>query len=264
MSHSPPPALHAAGRHFACGKVNGMKKILLKILIWLGSLLLIGGPVAIVLLGNIDGIMAQRYFAIDWGVFPIYALFTVLFLLPAIILSVWLLLEHRRGGLRGGTRVLLTIGYILSLGVSLLGLLVMAFVSPYCSQTADIAHYMQLDDYINAYPGYISAFFPDTPGEDAVYRYRADYATLSHEVTASWVLLPEELDAELTRVQAVWKEEGRMYAEETRGRFTCLIAYEDARDMEYSISIFAYDPASGECRWYDRDGGNDMLMPQDW
>lgn len=241
-----------------------MKKILLKILIWLSVLLLIGGPVAIVLLGNLDGIMAQRFFAIEWEVLPIYALFTVLFLLPAIILSVWLLAEHRRGKLRNWIRTLLIIGYILSFFGSFLGLIVMAFVSPYCSQTEDVAHYMQMDDYIDAYPEYISSFFPDAPGEDAVYRYRADYATLNHEVYSCWTITPEELEAELARVQAVWKEEGRLCREETRGRFTCLIAYQNAQVPERNISLFAYDSASGECRWYDRGGANDFLMPQDW
>ena len=62
-----------------------MKKILLKVLIWLCGLLLIGGPVAIVLMGNIDGIMTQRFLVIDWEGAAIHACFTLLFLLPAII-----------------------------------------------------------------------------------------------------------------------------------------------------------------------------------
>lgn len=241
-----------------------MKKHLVKILTWLCGLLLIGGPVAIVVIGTVNGIADQRFFAVDWEFLPIYALFMLLFLLPAILLSVWLLLELRRGGLRATTRVLLTIGYILALVASFFGLLCIAFTSPWCSRTEDVAHYMQLDTYIIESHAEVQAFFPAEPGENAVYRYQADYSLQSHEAYASWMLTPEEIDAEITRLNVLWQECGVTPLTEERGRFTCMIVHDEPRAPERDMSLFAYDPQTGECRWYDRNRSNPQLLPEEW
>lgn len=231
-----------------------MKKNLLKVLIWLCGLLLIGGPVAIVLMGNIDGIMTQRFLVIDWEGAAIHACFTLLFLLPAIILGVWLLVEHRRGKLREWIRALLLVGYLLSAFGSFLGLLGMAFSSPYCSQTEDIAHYMQLDDYTNVEEAFVRDFFPAQPGtEDAVYRYHAEYSTLDYELYARWTLPKEALDAEIARVQAVFDRYGKACATEQRGGFTCLLSCYHESDPYSCMSLFAYHPETGEVRYYDCD-----------
>lgn len=242
-----------------------MKKALSRIAAWLGGLLFIGGPVAIAVIGTVDGVADQRFFAVDWEFLPVYALFMLLFLLPAILLSIWLLLEHRRGGLRGTTRVLLTILFILSLVASFFGLLCMGFTSPWYSRTDDPAHYMQLDTYVNASPAYVQSFFPQEPGEDAVYRYRADYGLLSLEIYAGWTLSLGEIDAEAARIEALWQEKGWTVTREERGRFTCLSVDQEPRIPGRYVSLFAYDPKTGECRWYDRDAAAiATLLPEIW
>lgn len=241
-----------------------MKKILQKIPIWLCALLFIGGPVAIVIWGSTTSIADQRFFAVDWEILPLHVLFTGLFLLPAIILGVWMLLKRHFDALRTWQQILLTILFVLSLGVGFIGMVGMAFSMPWYSRTDDPAHYMQLDTYVNASPTYVLSFFPQEPGEDAVYRYRADYNLQSLEVYASWELSPEEIEVEIARLEDLWQEEGRILTTDVRGRFTCLTACEEPRDPERYMSLFAYDPQTGECRWYDRYRGNANLLPESW
>lgn len=241
-----------------------MKKVLSNIAAWLGGLLFVGGPAVIVLLGTIDGIADQRFFAVDWEILPTHLLFMGLFLLPAIILGVWLLLIRRHDELKTWLTILLTIIFVLSLGVGFIGMGGMAFSTPWCSQTDDLAHYMQLDTYVNASTAYVQSFFPEEPGEDAVYRYRADYNLQSLEVYASWELSPEETEAEIARLETLWREEGWTFTREERGRFTCLIVDQEPRSPGRYVSLFAYDPQTGECRWYDRSRGNASLLPEDW
>lgn len=241
-----------------------MKKVLTKILTWLCGLLFIGGPAVILLLGTIDGIADQRFFAVDWELLPLHILFTGLFLLPAIILGVWLLLKRHFDALRTWQQILLTILFVLSLGVGFSGMVGMAFSMPWYSRTDDPAHYMQLDTYVNASPAYVQSFFPQEPGEDAVYRYRADYNLQSLEIYASWELSPEEIEVEIARLEALWQEEGWTVTREERGRFTCLSVDQEPRIPGKYVSLFAYDLQTGECRWYDRCRGNANLLPESW
>lgn len=242
-----------------------MKSVLTKILTWLGGLLLVGSPAVILLLGTIDGIADQRFFAVDWELLPLHILFTGLFLLPAIILGVWLLLKRHHDELKTWLTILMTIIFVLSLGVGFIGMVGMAFSMPWCSRTDDPAHYMQLDTYVNASPTYVHSFFPQKPGEDAVYRYRADYGLLSLEIYAGWTLSPEEIDAEAARIEALWQEKGWTVTREERGRFTCLSVDQEPRIPGRYVSLFAYDPQTGECRWYDRDAATiATLLPEDW
>lgn len=118
--------------------MNWGKKCL-RLLGWFFGLAAIGGPVVLVLLAEIDGIRSQRFFCIDWEIMGWHLLFLLIFLLPPIILTIWLLLE-RRGKLHRGIGVLMFIVYLISvLTAAPLGLLGLGFSMPYGSRTEEMA-----------------------------------------------------------------------------------------------------------------------------
>lgn len=235
----------------------------LRLLGWLCGLAAIGGPWVLVLLAEIDGVRSQRFFCIDWETMGWHLLFLLIFLLPPIILTIWVLLERRWGKLHRGIGVLMFIVYLISvLTAAPLGLLGLAFSMPYGSRTEDIAHYLQLDDYTNVEEAFVRDFFPAQPGtQDAVYRYYAEYNTLDYELYARWTLPVEALEGEIARVEAALAAHGKTAIREQRGGFTCLVSCLHEGDPYSCMSLFAWHPVTGEVCYYDCDNPHGEPQP---
>lgn len=223
------------------------KNILWKLLYIAGWMLLVT-PVLLVVAGNIDCVLGLRYLKISWADVPTWLLLTLIALLPTLMVGLTALIQHVRKAPPGKIAIGIETGIcILLFPVWGGSLLLSLMANPLYSQTEDIAHYRQFDERCNLENApYADALLPlMVEGTDAAYAYW--YSNVGeHDVYAAWTLVPEALEAEVSRVDALMAEWD--VEPEKRGAFIC---YNDTYTDwgERHTLLFAYNPDTGEVRY---------------
>lgn len=146
------------------------------------------------------------------------------------------------------------------------------------SETRDLRHYLKFDvncpanrniflrELFPRWPNYANDVKqPDgtwkTVDADATYHYRRN-SSASYDVYAQWKLSPEEFDAEVARVTALFAQRDPDHSDYTsvqRGDYVCIIAHSgsengifeevDEKCTYYKYDIFAYDSQSLTVRY---------------
>lgn len=158
-----------------------------------------------------------------------------------------------------------------------LGFIFCAFTFDFYSETENLAHYMQVDDLCNLNVT-AQTLFPEQPQLDGKYYYHCDYDH-DHILFAEWTLAPDELAAEVARVEKLLSAQER-YQEMQYGNYRCLIAaaytspsctpFEVAdRSTSHCMTMFAYNEVTGIVRYLSNQnfahrGQVPWYMTLDW
>ena len=249
-------------------------------------------PVALVLLGIVDAEIDMRY--LQYGDFlRMLPVVGTLALLPTIAIAVVKLVNHFRSRpVRKATRVMVVVLCVLYMPVSLLFTVLGVGFALYESETDDPAHYLQTDRIFDM-PDLAWELFPDEPHRmtytwqegvyqqqptDVTYHYYYNYDGY-HDVYAQWRLTPEELTAEIARVEALMSGE-KTYIRSTHGEFEYMAVLErcygyvgDRRiastgmpleNGKQDLTMFAWNAETGEVRYITCDRRDPYYLSLDW
>lgn len=199
-----------------------------------------------------------RYTRFDTSLLGMYAVLLLIAVAPTVAYVIrWAVKRIRERRVR--LHWLLVILCVLYLPVSTFCNTFIAFASPFYSETADPAHYMQLDDIRDAGAWLLYAFFPTGQRDAEEYYYRfVNCVDTSYEVYASWTLEPEAIAVERRRVEALFAQQDGYWKVETaqHGSFACLMCYHQQHPLSlagnsqfYQHAVFAWNEADGEVRY---------------
>ena len=229
-------------------------------------------PVAMLLVIVIGAAIDRRY--LQYGEFlQVLPVLGPLVLLPTVAIAAMKLVNRFRfRPVRRATRAGVVGLCLLYMPFAFLCCCPLAF-SLYESATDDPAHYLITDPDLPM-PQLDWEMFPDEPHtmtyafEDGAYRQTATEVTYHYysnydgcyEVCALWRLSPEELAAEIARVEALMADAGQ-YLRAVHGSFEYLVATDKAhlsgctpfdvleRGCWNDVTMFAFNAATGEVRY---------------
>ena len=252
---------------------------------WLVMLL----PMAMLLLIVIGAEIDRRY--LQYGEFLQYLpVMGTLVLLPTVAIAVMKLVNRFRfRPVRRATRAVVVGLCLLYMPFAFLCSCPLAFAL-YESATDDPAHYLITDSDLTM-PQLAWEMFPDEPHtmtyafEDGAYQQTATEVTYHYysnydgyyEVCALWRLSPEELAAEIARVEALMADGGQ-YLRAVHGSFEYLVATDKAHlsgctpfdvleiGCWNDVTMFAFNAATGEVRYIacERYRSDPWYMSLDW
>lgn len=241
-----------------------LKAVLKALPIWVVML----GPVLLMGYGIIDAVLHSRFLHVE-----VYWLGVLLGLLPTIVLGGMMLLRRFVKVRYGVLLVTALLGLLYYLP---LGFIFTVLSMDFYSETKDIAHYRQVDDQFFFWYKEAEQLFPAQAEENGHYYYYCGYDAYQ-SLYAEWVLPPEALEAEVTRVTALLSRE-KGYQQFRHGSYTCLsidsgwsrpdTAFQP-ESGRHAVTFFAYDPQTGVVRYILCDERTDdddppYYMTLDW